>query len=375
MMTRLIYVRKYRLIGLVVILIVFLCFTFPTSTKQVQSDPTDRKENSQKTKSVRSESAIERGSELRTPEENRQDSTKSVYEQTSVDVAKSTYQQNDEFVNMTMIRNASLIFVGGYYRSGTTLMRAILDVHSDIRCGPETMMLVPFLQQMTAHINRGNASKIFLEAGLEYQTIDDCMALFTYHLLANHGPKAPILCAKDPLVLEHIGYLHQLFPNAKFVYMIRDGRAAAYSQIIKYGANVTASIFEKYLKNWNVFNRKSYEQCEQVGSEICMRVKYDDLILKTNKTVENVIRFLNVPWQDKLLEHQKYVGSEIVVSNMEWSSDQIKKPIYNQSLTSWQDKIPYLNETYVRRIAPMLEKLGYNLSFSDSVIEKQRKNQ
>lgn len=35
--------------------------------------------------------------------------------------------------------------VGGYGRSGTTLMRAILDVHPSIRCGPETKVLPTFV--------------------------------------------------------------------------------------------------------------------------------------------------------------------------------------------------------------------------------------
>ena len=32
----------------------------------------------------------------------------------------------------------SHLFIAGFTRSGTTLIRAILDVHPDIKCGPET---------------------------------------------------------------------------------------------------------------------------------------------------------------------------------------------------------------------------------------------
>jgi hypothetical protein len=39
--------------------------------------------------------------------------------------------------NLKAIHAAPLIFIGGSQRSGTTLMRALLDVHDSIKCGTE----------------------------------------------------------------------------------------------------------------------------------------------------------------------------------------------------------------------------------------------
>ena len=38
-------------------------------------------------------------------------------------------------------RETPLIFIGGVPRSGTTLMRAMLDAHQDVRCGEETRVV------------------------------------------------------------------------------------------------------------------------------------------------------------------------------------------------------------------------------------------
>ena len=39
-------------------------------------------------------------------------------------------------------KNSTIVFIGGVPKSGTTLMRVILDIHSGIRCGPETHVII-----------------------------------------------------------------------------------------------------------------------------------------------------------------------------------------------------------------------------------------
>ena len=40
-----------------------------------------------------------------------------------------------------MLRHEPVIWVGGFPRSGTTLMRAMIDAHPDVRCGEETRVV------------------------------------------------------------------------------------------------------------------------------------------------------------------------------------------------------------------------------------------
>lgn len=99
-------------------------------------------------------------------------------------------------------RNMPLIFIGGVPRSGTTLMRAMLDAHPDVRCGQETRV-IPRLLQLRFHWLKSERESLRLaEAGISKSVLDAAIAAFCLEVIARHGDPAPRLCNKDPLTIK-----------------------------------------------------------------------------------------------------------------------------------------------------------------------------
>ena len=261
----------------------------------------------------------------------------------------------DEYDSDKML-NSPLIFIGGYPRSGTTLMRAILDVHPSVSCGPETKIIHPLLRIIRNYKKEPHLSN-FSSLGYENKSLDSATSLFIYHILENHIRIAERLCAKDPDILYYMEYLHQLFPKAKFLYMLRDGRAAAFSLMNRIEVYRSEFIFLKYLNRWNLYNENYYKQCMKVGEQVCLMVRYEKLVLRPKETIEKVAKFLGLSWTDDFLRHDEFVDKKISISSTEWSSKQVKSPIYTKSIKNWLKYIR-LNKTFTQ-YAPMLRRFGY----------------
>jgi hypothetical protein len=141
--------------------------------------------------------------------------------------------------------------------------------------------------------------------------------------------------------------------------MVRDGRAAAYSMMVKRRLQNKQKMSKQYLADWNTLNVIVNKQCKQVGPSYCQVVKYEDLIKKTKETLKSVVDFLNITWTDEFLNHEKYVGDKVVVSKTEWSTTQIEKKIYKDSLTSWVGQIEFESEKILEKNYNMLKEFGY----------------
>ncbi|NXU75559.1 TPST2 sulfotransferase, partial [Oreotrochilus melanogaster] len=179
-----------------------------------------------------------------------------------------------------------LIFIGGVPRSGTTLMRAMLDAHPEVRCGEETRVIPRVLAMRQA------------------------WASFILEVIAKHGEPARFLCNKDPFTLKSSVYLSRIFPNSKFLLMVRDGRASVHSMITRKVtiAGFDLSSYRDCLAKWNKAIEVMYAQCMEVGPSRCLPVYYEQLVLHPEPSLRTISRFLGISWSEAVLHHEELIG-------------------------------------------------------------------
>uniref|UniRef100_S4PMJ5 Protein-tyrosine sulfotransferase n=2 Tax=Pararge aegeria TaxID=116150 RepID=S4PMJ5_9NEOP len=242
-------------------------------------------------------------------------------------------------------------------------MRAMLDAHPDVRCGQETRV-VPRILQMRQHWLRSQKESVRLEqAGVSKAVLDNAIAAFCLEVIVRHGEPAPRLCNKDPLVLKMGTYVLELFPNAKFVFMVRDGRATVHS-IITRKVTITGFDLTSYrqcLAKWNHAAELMLAQCRALGAR-CLLVRYEALVLAPRATMRAVLRFLALPWADAVLHHERYINQPhgVALSGVERSSDQVVRPVNRDALAQWVGRLPPDVLADMAELAPMLSVLGYD---------------
>uniref|UniRef100_A0A8C4QTQ5 Protein-tyrosine sulfotransferase n=1 Tax=Eptatretus burgeri TaxID=7764 RepID=A0A8C4QTQ5_EPTBU len=271
------------------------------------------------------------------------------------DTARRSFQYNDKL---------PLIFVGGVPRSGTTLMRAMLDAHPHVRCGEETRV-IPRLLGMQQSWNKSARERTRLqEAGVTDEVLDSAIRAFILEVMAKHGEPAPRLCNKDPFSLKSTTYLSRLFPNAKFLLMLRDGRAAVHSMISRKVtiAGFDLNSYRDCLTKWNRAVESMFEQCRLVGRSRCLPVRYEQLVLQPRSTLQRVLAFLQLPWHQAVLHHEALIGKAggISLSKVERSTDQVVLPVNMEALSRWVGHIPSDVVRDMPEVAPMLARLGYD---------------
>ena len=207
------------------------------------------------------------------------------------------------------------VFVGGVPRSGTTLARAMLDAHPDVRCGEETRVIPRMISMRSRWSKSQKESSRLREAGISEETLDGATRAFISEIILNHGKSAKYLCNKDPLVLNYVQDLSRIFPRSKFVLMIRDGRAVAYS-IVSRNVTISGVDSKSYLSAalfWNKVIQRMSTDCVNHRKR-CLMIHYEDLVSNPRKWMTKLLEFLGIPWHENVLHHDQFINSEVFLS-------------------------------------------------------------
>lgn len=203
-----------------------------------------------------------------------------------------------------------LIWIGGVPRSGTTLMRALLDAHSDVRCGEETRV-IPRLLGMHSGMQKSQLEMSRLEAAhISKKVLQNALGAYILSIITQHGDPAPRLCNKDPFSLRSMRLLKDIFPNSKFIFMVRDGRATAHSIVSRHVTikGFDSKTYKGALTDWNRAVKAMNDECNNAGPTSCLAVHYEQLVLHPEAQMRSILQFLNIQWDEKVLHHEQAVG-------------------------------------------------------------------
>ena len=256
------------------------------------------------------------------------------------------------------------IFVGGAGRSGTTLVRVILDSHPNIVCGPE-LKLTPLIGQlwhqfMTVH------APVLQEYLLEPDDVNELFREFFFRLVGKYWERSgkSRLAEKSPNNVFVFPRLHALFPESPLIHVVRDGRDVVCSLLEMNWVDPTTGQPVDYTQDagkaaeyWVAAVRAGRSLLEHPSArERYFEMRYEALVTEPEPELRRLFEFLGEPWDDAVMAFHEKVHDLAGES----SSSQVSQPIYSQKMGRWkQDLSPARLEKVMVVAADFLNDLGY----------------
>lgn len=256
------------------------------------------------------------------------------------------------------------IFIGGAGRSGTTLVRVILDSHRNIACGPE-LKVIPNLCQVWEQFRGAYPQMPSLkEYLLAPEDIDRSFAELLMSLLQKYldstGKKR--IAEKSPDNVFFFRHLHMMFPESPLVQVIRDGRDVVCSLLTMNWINPMTRQRLDYTTDarkaaayWA--NAVRAGRASQIGAEgKYYEIRYEQIVSAPEPTLQALFSFLGEPWDPVVLrfhEQQRNLASES-------SAEQVSKELYTSATGRWQRDLSKVQKQAVKEAAgDLLIELGY----------------
>ena len=227
------------------------------------------------------------------------------------------------------------IFLIGFPRSGTTLLDTILRTNKKIEVIEEKPVLRNFLRNLDIktkndlnHLDNldkkfiQNMQKVYFEEREQYL----------------ENKKAKTVIDKMPLNIIYIAEILRFFPNAKFIFALRnpyDSVLSCFMQqfelnpAMKNFTSLESSVilYDLVMKLWTIY--------KDAFSINCHFIKYEDLVTDFEKMTKEIFKFLEIDWSDSTKNFHITAKKRLNISTP--SYNQITSPLYTRSISRWKN--------------------------------------
>jgi hypothetical protein len=270
-------------------------------------------------------------------------------------------------------------FIVGCGRSGTTLLRAMLDAHPDLAVPDEAGFVVRYARPHYAmrygwprHFDAGRCADLIL-ADNSFQRWDlpesDVRAALAaarpsgyaelvrclYGVAATVRAK-PRFADKTPMHVLHLPRLARLFPEARFVHLIRDGRDVALSyRSVAWGPDTV----EEGALRWRRSVRHGRRAGRRLGADRYCEVHYEALVADPEPVLRRLCRYLDLSWDDAVLHHHEHAEAVVAATRFPAAHRHVMLPA-TPGLRDWRAEMTADELAAFEAIAgTVLDELGY----------------
>lgn len=256
----------------------------------------------------------------------------------------------------------NLVLLGGHPRSGTTLLEQVLDSHPEIISAEETDNFFMF---GLSPLMRNHPPNTELSHVLDACSIDDLLNTRERYFTSmerclGESIRTRILIDKNPSLTSLVPAMFRIFPEIKYVMMMRDPRdvvLSCYMQsfvpISSISGNYltledTASEYASVMSVW-------FEARERFEGNF-FELRYEDMVDDLEKHARNTLGFLGVKWSDSVMEYDRHAREKVVRSP---TSVAVTEKVHKRAKARWKNYEKYLEPVY-ESLSPYLKALGYD---------------
>ena len=281
------------------------------------------------------------------------------------------------------------VYIGGCMRSGTTLLGAVLGGHSQIICIPEARFIAEtwpdYLREQDVRLAWNRLRRhpqmikqwMFtpeelhtMETGLDQLTDYRSLVEKMVAVYAARSGKSGCAYWVDHTTknVMRAQVLLEIFPDARFIHIIRDGRAAANSMLKASFGPCTA---RQAAGKWACEVACNYAVQQILNRpEHFFNIHYEDFITDSEASLRLICRFAGIAYEPELAEKQNYA----VPANNARSHHLVGKPPDPARINSWQHELAPAEISIVEQQArEMLTLTGYQPSLASGCISPLQK--
>jgi len=291
------------------------------------------------------------------------------------------------------------VFIVGCQRSGTTLLQHIVDIHPQIAIMPEsgwfgtwhgtgvtpegyvTPDLIPMLLRFrtSKNIDLGiGPEELYEMVGRGNKVLYASFASAIFDRYGKARGKS-LVGSKNPDYLRHLNTLHHLWPQAKFVHIIRDGRDVCLCASARWKSRrdfrgfpfllyeKPDQVFDDWSEDPVITTAKWWEWNVRLGREfgrslnpgMYYEIRYEALVTHPKAECIALCKFLGIPFDSAMLRHQKNFKPRRGPGRSVFNA-RVGLPI-TPGLRNWRSElVPEELERFEAAAGPFLEELGYS---------------